>query len=202
MGNLLLKFIISTSLLVFPLLFGIFVLAEPLILVLLTDKWLPVAPILKILCPVGILFVINTFNLNVFNATGKTGLALKNEIIKKFIFIFIITISIFYGFMALIVSQIVIAFIELFFNSYYTKKQIGLTLWQQLWALKGVLGASFIMACVVAFSTSFFSNGLIKLALGFFIGLIIYTFLCWIFNVKYFRQYMNAFIEKLKSFYL
>jgi len=192
------KFILSTSLLVFPLLFGIFVLSKPLIIVLLTEKWLPAFPILQILCPVGILFVINTFNLNVFNATGKTGLALKNEIIKKLIFICIIAISIPLGFKVLIASQIVIAFIELYFNTYYTKKQIGLTLWQQLWALKGVLGASFIMACAVAFLTSFIHDNLLKLVLGFIMGAFIYTFFCWVLDVRYFRQYLNTSIEKLK----
>ena len=196
MGELLLKFIISTSLLVFPLLFGIFVLAEPLVIFLLSEKWLPSAPILQILCPVGILFVINTFNLNVFNATGNTGLALKNEILKKILFIFIVVISLSYGFMALIASQILIGFIELFFNSYYTKKQIGLTLLQQLSELKGILIASFIMACVVAYSTSFINSDILKLVFGFFTGLFTYFFLCWIFNVKYFRQYMIVFFQK------
>jgi len=197
MKDVLMKFIGSTALLVFPLLFGVFILAKPLIIILLTEKWLQAYPILQMLCPVGILFVINTFNMNVFNATGNTGMALKNEVWKKIIAICIIIISLHYGFKALIASQIIIAFIELFFNTYYTKKQIGLTLWLQLWSLKGVLSASLIMALIVFFITSFIQNELIKLVVGFFVGVISYGVLCWVFNVKYFRNYFNLYIERI-----
>ena len=72
MKRVLLRFIRSTALIVYPLLFGLAILAEPLITVLLTDKWLPSAWILRVLCPVGIFFVISTFNMNVFNATART----------------------------------------------------------------------------------------------------------------------------------
>lgn len=196
MGDLLLKFIVSTSLLVFPLLFGIFVLSEPLIIFLLSEKWLSAAPILKLLCPVGILFVINTFNLNIFNATGRTDLALNNEMYKKILFVFIIVISISHGFMVLIASQILIGFIELLFNSYYTKKQIGISLYQQLWALKGVFSASLIMALSVSFLTSFLSSYILKLVFGFVTGFIIYVLICWIFKIKYFRQNINLIFKK------
>ena len=126
MKKVLLKFIICTAHVVFPLMFLIFILSDSLIIVLLTEKWIESSVILKILAPVGLLFVVNTFNLNVFNATGKTGLALKNEVYKKLIFFTILIFSVQYGFLYVIASQILISIIEIIFNTYYTKIQIKL----------------------------------------------------------------------------
>ncbi len=187
LARILIKFITSTALIVYPLLFGLFVLAEPLISVLLTDKWLPSARMLKILCPVGLFYVISTFNRNVFNATGRTDWALKTEIIKKIIFIGIIILSLYFGFTALLISQIVIAIIEFFVDTYYTQKQIGITPFQQLKSLTGIILASFAMALLVGISTYFIENNLLKLIIGTIIGIIVYSIICSVFNVCNFK---------------
>ena len=92
-----------------------------------------------------------------------------------------------------------IAFIELFFNTFYTKKQIRLSLWQQLWALKGVVGASFAMAFIVFITASLFDENLIKLVVETLTGIVIYAITCWVFNVKYSRQYLNILMNKAKK---
>lgn len=184
LSKMLLKFIVNASFIIFPLLFGLFVLANPIIVVLLTEKWLGAVWILQILCPVGVLYVINTFNLNIFNATGRTDWALKVEIIKKIIFILILIFAISISFKALIVSQVIIAIIELLINTYYTNKQIGLTIFRQFYALKGVFFSSVLMACGVYFFTIFFENELLKIIVGFVSGLIIYSGLVYFFNVN------------------
>ncbi|MEA5005233.1 MAG: lipopolysaccharide biosynthesis protein [Rikenellaceae bacterium] len=188
LGNMMIKFIVSSALIIYPLLFGLFTLANPLINILLTDKWAPAVPILRWLCPVGLLFVINTFNLNIFNATGKTGLALKNEIIKKIVCLIIIVVSIPFGFKAIIISQLITSLVELIINSYFTNKQIGINLFQQLWSLKGVFLASLIMALIVFLVTSIISSNILKLLIGSILGLSVYACICWFFNVSFFKE--------------
>jgi teichuronic acid exporter len=197
MGQILNKFISSTALIVYPILFGLFILAEPLISVVLTDKWLPSVPILQIFCPVGILYVINTFNRNVFNATGRTDLALRTEIIKKILFIIIVLFSIRLGFTALLISQIFIAIIELFIETYYTKKQIGLTLFQQLNSIKSIFFASVVMGVIIYLSTYYMVSGFLKLMSGTLIGFVTYSILCYIFNIGNSRVYFIKIIKKL-----
>jgi len=187
MGRILTKFMRSTAMIVFPILFGLFVLAEPLIDVLLTDKWLPAAWMLQVLCPVGIFYLISTFNRNVFNATGKTGWALKSELIKKIFFIIIIGIAIYSSFTALIVSQLIIAIIDFIIDTYYTKKQIGLTLLQQLKSISGVFIASLVMSGFVYISIVNVNSNVVKLILGFVIGFVTYSTICYTFNVCDFR---------------
>lgn len=197
MGELLLKFITKTAFIVYPILFGLFVLAEPIISVLLTDKWLPSAWILRILCPVGMMFVISTFNMNVFNATGKTGWALKSEIIKKSIFVAIIAISLLFGFKALVYSQIAIGFIDLLISTYYTRKQIGLRIKEQLFSLKSIFLVSLIMALIVYFNILIFENNIQKLIFGILIGAFVYISSCYIFNILNTKSAVKSILSKV-----
>jgi O-antigen/teichoic acid export membrane protein len=197
MGEVLLKFIKNTAFIVFPLLCGLFVLAEPLVSILLTDKWLPSVWILRVLCPVGMMFVISTFNMNVFNATGRTDWALKSEIIKKIIYVGIIAIAVFFGFEALIYSQILIAIIELIISTYYTKKQIGLKLFCQLTSLSSIFFLSIIMAIIVWSVTCMLPNMYYKLFIGILVGVISYTVLVYFLNTNNFRDVLkNAILKK------
>ena len=193
MKRVLLRFIRSTALIVYPLLFGLAILAEPLISVLLTDKWLPSAWILRVLCPVGIFFVISTFNMNVFNATGRTDWALKCEIVKKIFCVGIILFTSFWGFKALVWSQVVIAFVEFLINTYYTKRQIGLTMWEQLVALKGVLFACVVMGIILLFCSYIIPDALVRLIVGLFLGGGMYLCLCFLFDIASFRSLLIRF---------
>ena len=193
MKRVLLRFIRSTALIVYPLLFGLAILAEPLITVLLTDKWLPSAWILRVLCPVGIFFVISTFNMNVFNATGRTDWALKCEIVKKIFCVGIILFTSFCGFKALVWSQVVIAFVEFLINTYYTKRQIGLTMWEQLVALKGVLFACVVMGIILLFCSYIIPDALVRLIVGLFLGGGMYLCLCFLFDIASFRSLLIRF---------
>ena len=191
LGNSLMSFIRNTALFVFPLLCGLFVLADPLIRTLLTDKWEGAIWILQVLCPVGFCYVLSTFNMNIFNATGRTDWALKCEVIKKVVDIALIAIAVTISFQALVWSQVVIAVFEMFVNLIYTKKQIGLGIWEQLKSVLSILLCSIAMAASVAIITSFIETGIVKLAVGLAIGVAVYAGLCLLFNVNGSRSIMR-----------
>jgi O-antigen/teichoic acid export membrane protein len=186
-----LRFMMLAALPVFPLLFGLFVLAEPLVVVLLTEKWLPVAYMLQILCPVGLLFVINTFNLNIFNATGRTDLALKVELYKKIIMVLLIIVSLRMGFEALLYSQIAVAVIELIVNTRYSRKLIGITLGEQLRYLMPVGISSLVMALAVWLLIQFIDSPLLQLLAGGVSGMLLYTSAIYISNTGQVREYVH-----------
>lgn len=198
MGNLLLGFIQKTSFIVFPLLCGLFVLSDSLIIVLLTEKWLPASWILKVLCPVGMLFVFSTFNMNVFNATGRTDWAMISEIIKKTLNILILIGALFIGFEALIISQIFVALIDFFIDTWFTKKQIGLTVVKQLSSVIGILVASLLMIGVVIFITSALNKDIWILSIGVVGGALFYLSICYIFNIAEFKKIVIQSWEKIK----
>ncbi len=195
MGQALMSFIRNTAFVVYPLLFGLAVLAEPLIAVLLTDKWLGAVWILQVLCPVGLLYVISTFNMTVFNATGRTDWALKAEVIKKVTDIAIIAVAIMLGFEALVWSQVVIAVFEAIVNMYYTKKQIGLSLVAQLKSVLGILVSAIVMAIGVTLISMLFEDNIIKLVVGVVSGVAIYAIACFVFDVNSSRALVARIIK-------
>lgn len=202
MGDVLLGFIQKTAFVVYPLLFGLFVLAEPLIKVMLTEKWLSAAWMLQVLCPVGMLFVISTFNINVFNATGKTDWALKAEVIKKSMSVLILIVAVMISFEALIISQVLVAIIDFFVDTWFTKKQIGLTPIKQLKSIGGILGTAFAMSVVIKLATFYLSNDVWKLIIGFGSGTFFYFFVSYLIDISDFRKIAISTKSKLKSFLL
>jgi O-antigen/teichoic acid export membrane protein len=196
LGNSLMSFIRNTAFFVFPLLCGLFVLADPLIRVLLTDKWEGAIWILQVLCPVGFCYALSTFNMNVFNATGRTDLALQCEVIKKVVDITLIVIAVTISFEALVWSQVVIAVFEMFVNLIYTKKQIGLGLLEQFKSVFGIILCSIVMSLCVAVITSFIETGIVKLVVGVAVGVIVYAGLCLLFNVNGSRMLIKRFTKR------
>ncbi len=66
-----------------PLLFGLAAVAEPLVEVVLTEKWLPCVPYLQILCINCVLTPLHTSNTQAILALGRSDIALKLNIAKK-----------------------------------------------------------------------------------------------------------------------
>ena len=75
--------VMVSSFLVLPMMAGLAAVAEPLVRLLLTDKWLPCVPFLQICCIDFAFYPIHTANLQAINAMGRSDVFLRLELIKK-----------------------------------------------------------------------------------------------------------------------
>lgn len=66
-----------------PILMVILFSAEPIVRLILTEKWIPCVPYLRIFCIVYLIHPFSAVNLTVIKAVGRSDLALKLEIVKK-----------------------------------------------------------------------------------------------------------------------
>ena len=123
--------IVTSSFLVFPMMVGLAVVAEPMIKIVLTDKWLPAAPFLQIFCASYALIPIHTANLQAINALGRSDVFLKLEIIKKVIGILILAISINFGIYAMAWGMVLSGAISSFINAYPNKKLLNYSYLEQ-----------------------------------------------------------------------
>ena len=110
--------IVTSSFIVFPLMVGLAVIAEPMVKILLTDKWLPCVPFLQILCASYALWPIHTANLQAINALGRSDIFLRLEIVKKIMGLIILGISIHFGIYAIAMGMLVSGVISTFINAY------------------------------------------------------------------------------------
>lgn len=126
------KYIIFSSLIIFPIMIGLMVLAKPLVLAVLTEKWLPMVTMFQILCIDWMTDHLCQINLNVLYVKGRSDLALKIEIIKKTLAIIIFFISLYWGIIGVCWGRVLYGFLAVYMNSFYAKRLIGISLWQQL----------------------------------------------------------------------
>ncbi|MBP7516073.1 MAG: lipopolysaccharide biosynthesis protein [Flavobacteriales bacterium] len=136
------------SFVVFPALVLLGVLAEPVIGVLIGEKWYPAAPYLRLLCVAGATIHISSVNLNVLLVLGRSDLSLRLEVIKKVNIALAIIIGLQYGLLGLVIGEAVVSFVNLFINAFYSRKLLAYTPIEQLsdiWptlALSAVAGAA------------------------------------------------------------
>lgn len=173
----------------FPIMIGMAVLARPLVLMLLTEKWAGCIPYLQLICMVGLLYPMHALNLNVITAMGRSDLFLRLEIIKKVLIVINILVTWQWGISAMIWGMIVFSGICYFLNSYYTGALIGYPIGEQIKDLSPYLTMAMLMGAGLAAlgMAPFPSYGTAFLA-QFVVGIVIYVFLCRISRLEGFME--------------
>lgn len=134
---------------IMPLMVGLAICAEPLVSLVLTDKWLPCVPFLRIFCFTYAFYPINTANLNAIKAMGRSDLFLKLEIIKKIIGITAVLISMNYGVLWMAYSLIITSILSQIINSFPNRKLLGYSYGKQLMDILPAMGLACGMGAVV-----------------------------------------------------
>jgi O-antigen/teichoic acid export membrane protein len=125
------RMIKSTCFLVFPMMVGLAVVAKPLVLLMLTDKWLPCVPYLQITCITFAFMPLHVSNLQAITALGRSDIFLLLEVIKKALIILTILISFRFGVMAMVIGQAICGFFCVLVNAWPNRKLINYSVIQQ-----------------------------------------------------------------------
>ena len=135
----------TSSYIMMPLMMGMAVCAEPLIRLLLTEKWLPCVPYMQVFCAMYAFYPLHTANLNAIKAMGHSDIFLKLEIIKEIVGIGLIFAAMNISVYAVAVSQFVSGLISLVINAWPNRKLLGYKLTKQL---RDILPA-LLLACLM-----------------------------------------------------
>lgn len=125
------KTIRMSMFIILPVMIGLIVVAKPLFVFLLTEKWAPSVPYFQLLCVIGMLFPIVVQNYNLLRIKGRTDLHLRLEIIKYAMTIIAIVLTYKFGILALIYGQIGVALISHFIVSYVAGRLVGYSLFDK-----------------------------------------------------------------------
>jgi O-antigen/teichoic acid export membrane protein len=173
----------------FPVMVGLAVIARPLVVVLLTEKWAECIPYLQLLCMLGLLYPLHVINLSVLQALGRSDLFLRLEIIKKVLIVINIVVTWRWGISAMIYGMIAVSLISYYLNSYYSGVLLGYSLWEQLRDLFSSLIIAVLMGLVIYMAgllpfPNYWSMLLVQIA----IGIVVYVGLCRLFRLKAFME--------------
>ncbi len=179
---------------VFPMMAGLAGVAEPLIKLLLTDKWLPCVPYLQIFCFSGAFYPVHSCNLQAINAMGRSDIFLKLEIIKKSygLLAIIIAVVFFESPIAIALTGVVTTFISCFVNAFPNKKLIDYSYFEQMRDILPSFAASaFMCGCVLAVGLLGLS-AVATLAIQIFVGVAVYLLISIIAKMKPFMQLLGV----------
>lgn len=165
-----------------PLLAGFFFASKEIVLLLLTEKWLPAVPFIRIFCIAFLLMPIQNINATAIQALGYSNLTLKIEIIKKIIEAIILVISFMMNVYAVAWGIVLYNAICIPINLSPAKRLIDYGAVEQLKDICLIILASLIMGAVV-FSCELLPIGNIWiLSIQVLSGAVIYFFLCKLFR--------------------
>ena len=134
-----------------PLMMGLMFCAEPVVKLLLTDKWLPCVPYLRIFCFTYMFWPIHTANLNAIKAMGRSDLFLKLEIVKKIMGLTLLLLTMRISVMAMAYSLIVSRICSQVLNSWPNWKLLDYNYFEQLRDILPSIIIALIMGIIVYF---------------------------------------------------
>lgn len=160
------NYIKYSSAIIFPVMLWIIALAKPITLFVLSDKWLPIVPLMQILCVSWMTDHLCSINLNVLFVKGRSDLALRLEIIKKTIATAILFATMKFGLIVICLGLVLYSIIAVILNSIYTKPLINLSIKQQFLDYAPCLCISIVAAFLGNLSILFFDNQIAQIVFG------------------------------------
>lgn len=179
-----------------PLLVGLCMTAEPMVRLLLTEKWLPCVPYVRIISLSCLFLPFHIINLQVIRALGRSDLFLRVELVNILIDIAVIAICYRFGLLVLILGQLATSPLAVVVNSFYSRRFIGYsTVRQLLDAVPVTLIAGLMAAVVWMVGLGSYGNEVLRLALQVVCGAGVYIGACYFFKLESFFQTIDLFKE-------
>lgn len=171
------RYVKVASYVMFPIMVGLFAVADSFVSFLLTDKWLPAVPFIRIYCISYMFNILQVGNIQSIKAIGRSDVILFMEILKKSLYVFIIGAFVFLSPNAEIMAFSVnaCAVVGLTINSLASRKLIGYTYQYQLSDFLPNLVISVIMGAAVMYVGRLQAAMVLVLMVQILIGVMVYV---------------------------
>lgn len=186
------KTIKTSTFIIMPMMFGLAACAEPLIRLLMTEKWLPCVPFMRIFCAYYAFYPIHTTNLNAIKAMGRSDLFLILEIVKKVFGLLTVVATMWFGVMAMAIGLLVLSVIEQIINSWPNRKLVGYSYLRQLMDILPAFLISLAMAGAVYCVSLLGLNDLLTVVIQVAVGILLYVALSYILRIDTFDYLLNT----------
>ena len=180
-----------------PLMMGLAFCAEPIVSIVLTDKWLACVPYLRIFCITYMFYPIHTANLKAIIALGRSDINLKLEIIKKVIGVILLVSTMWFGVMAMAYSMLASSILGQIINSWPNKRLLNYGYIEQL---RDILPGIFLaigMGIIILLVGLLHLNNIITLIIQVVLGVVIYLLGSILFHLESFDYLLEIIKSKL-----
>lgn len=174
-----------------PLMMVLAFCAEPIVRLVLTDKWLRCVPFLRIFCITYMFYPIHTANLNAIKAMGRSDLFLKLEIAKKIVGMVLLLSTMWFGVMAMAYSLLVSSVSSQIINSWPNRKLLNYGYLEQLKDILPGIALAVFMGCCVSVVSLFHLSNIVTLLIQIPLGAVIYIAASALLHLKSFEYLMD-----------
>lgn len=194
------KSVVCTNFLTFPLQVLLIVLAEPIIKILFTDKWIESVVYFRILSVYSMFVALNAINNNVIKAVGKGNTFFWLQLSKKVLGILLLFLGFNFGVIGVTWSVSISGISWWVMTAVVNRKIIHYGLWEQCKDIFPSVGISVLVGAIIMFANSIIALApLANILFSSIIFVILYCLLSRIFNFRPLFVYRDIFVERLSS---
>lgn len=183
-----------------PLMAGMCAVADPMIRILLTDKWEGSIVYVRLVAIICIFWPLSAQR-NALNARGKSGVALTMNIIGKTVTVVCLLATFWHSVQLMITSSIIASTICLVINSFFYRKHLDYRFRDQIADILPPLLLSTAMG-FITYSVMFLHlSSTITLLIQIPLGIALYVFGSWLFKMDsftYLLSLINGFVKRSK----
>ncbi len=163
------------SFVMYPLLFGLIICSNTIVIVLLTEKWIDSAYYIRILSLSTLIGLISNVSLQTIKAIGRSDVLLKLEFFKKPIYLLLLILGISISVKWVAITMVIYSVIGSFINMMALSKHVNYSLIEQMKDIFVPLCGSLLMIAIIYFINLPFSNMVVVLLLQILIGIVVYA---------------------------
>lgn len=184
-----------------PLMMGLAFCADPIVRLVLTDKWLPCVPFLRIFCITFMFYPVHTANLNAIKAMGRSDLFLKLEITKKLVGMVLLLSTMWFGVMAMAYSLLLSGITSQIINSWPNRKLLDYNYFEQLKDILPSIILAIFMGCCVSVVYFFPLSTIVILLIQIPLGALIYIIISALIRLETYNYLLEMIRPILKNFF-
>lgn len=173
------KLLRFTAFVSFPAMLGLAIVSRELIVITVTDKWLPAVPVMQILCIGGAFMPITTLYGNLFNSIGRPGTYMWNTIAIGLTQTAAVLLSYSYGLSVMLTVYVAINIAWLGLWQFFARCATGLRTRRVLADTIPLFLATAAVMAVTLFLTSGIDNVYLSLIAKIFIAAALYVLMMW-----------------------
>lgn len=180
-----------------PLFMWIAMVAEPIVRLLLTDRWIAVVPILQILCIGRILVPTAYITEQVINAKGRSDLFFRQQLIKMLLKFMLIMIFIHLGLMAVAIAEATYTVLQFFITNHFAKGLTPFLSKNQLKHMMPYIISSLISSIAGYILLPLFANLYLQIILPLLASALLYlVFVSMIYRKSVFNELMSKVVNR------
>lgn len=154
------------GLLIIPIFLFLAILSKPIVIILLTEKWIDVVPVLQILCIGRVLSTISIATEQAICSVGRSDLELKQQFYKLAVKVFFIIIGFHWGLIGIATADALSTLVSFFITNYFGKQCLQFGSLDQLKILCPYLIGSILSAIIGFIILNLFDNVWLQLVFG------------------------------------